>query len=327
METNELKQIIFNKIKEYNNIIIVRHIRPDGDCVGATLGLKYILQESFPNKKIKVYANDYADYLEFLGSEDKDETPEAYVDALIIALDVSVSDRISNSYFKTGKEIIKIDHHIETDPYGDINWVDDTRASCCEMIVELYDTFKNELVLPLNAAQALYTGIVTDSGRFKFSSVKGDTLRYAALLIDRGVDIERISANLYLKEFNVYKLQGEMLKKAKITKNGVVYIYVTEDIQKKYNLSLNDASSMISIIESIKGSIIWLAFIDNPDKTIRVRLRSRFMTVNQIAEKYHGGGHDRASGATVYSKEEMKRLIKDADKEIKKYKESHNDWL
>lgn len=323
----ETKQLILNKIKECDRIILVRHIRPDGDCVGATLGFKYLLKESFPNKEIKVYANDYIDYLDFLGKEDDDESIEKYEGALIIALDTAVSDRISNSNYCKGKELIKIDHHIEVDKYGDINWVDDSRSSCCEMIVEFYDTFKDELKMPLESATALYTGIISDSGRFKFSSVNGNTLRLSAILLDKGIDIETIAAHLYLKDFNVYQLQGDMLKSAKITENGVAYIYVTEDIQKKYNLSLSDASSMISVIDSIKGSLIWLAFIDNPDGTIRVRLRSRFMTVNQIASKHHGGGHDKASGATCYSKEEMEELIKEADIEIKKYKESHNDWL
>ena len=323
----ETKQLILNKVKEYDRIILVRHIRPDGDCVGATLGFKYLLKESFPNKEIKVYANDYIDYLDFLGKEDDDESIEKYEGALIIALDTAVSDRISNSNYCKGKELIKIDHHIEVDKYGDINWVDDSRSSCCEMIVEFYDTFKDELKMPLESATALYTGIISDSGRFKFSSVNGNTLRLSAILLDKGIDIETIAAHLYLKDFNVYQLQGDMLKSAKITENGVAYIYVTEDIQKKYNLSLSDASSMISVIDSIKGSLIWLAFIDNPDGTIRVRLRSRFMTVNQIASKHHGGGHDKASGATCYSKEEMEELIKEADIEIKKYKESHNDWL
>lgn len=327
MEALEIKKQVFNKIKEYDSIILARHSRPDGDCVGATLGLRGILRASFPNKNIKVYANDYIDYLDFLGHEDIEENEDEYKKSLIIVLDTSISDRISNSYYKLGKEIIKIDHHLEMDRYGDINWVDEKRSSCCEMVVEFYDTFKEELTLTLDAANALYTGIISDSGRFKFSSVNGNTLRYAAILLDKGIDIEKIGAYLYLKDFNVFKLQGEMLKSAKITKNGVAYIYVTEEIQKKHNLSLSDASAMVSIIDSIKGSIMWLAFIDNPDGSIRVRLRSRFMTVNQIAEQHHGGGHDKASGATVYSLDEMKQLIKEADEAIKKYKESHNDWL
>ena len=327
MNNNVIKQEIFNKIKEYKKIIIVRHTRPDGDCVGSTIGFREILKASFKDKVVKVIADDFADYLAFVGKEDEPEEEDYYKDSLVITLDTSISSRVSNKYFKSAKELIKIDHHIETEPYGDINWVEDERSSLAEMIVDFYLTFKSELVLPKEAAVALYVGMVTDSGRFKFESVKGETLRLAGVLLDSGINTEKIFAELYLKDKSLLLLQGEVLKKFKITKNGVAYIYIDKKLQEKYGLSMTDASSMISVIENIRGSIIWIAFIDNPDSSIRVRLRSRFVTVNEIAEKYHGGGHNRASGATVYSISEMKQLLRDADKHIKKYKENNNDWL
>ena len=98
-------------------------------------------------------------------------------------------------------------------------------------------------------------------------------------------------------------------------------------MQEKFSLSREDASNVISFLDSIRGSIIWLAFIENDDGTIRVRLRSRFVTVNELASKYHGGGHDCASGATIYSKKEMNSIISDADMLIKDYKSTHEGWL
>ena len=98
-------------------------------------------------------------------------------------------------------------------------------------------------------------------------------------------------------------------------------------MMKKYKLLPNDASNLVSSIDSIKGSLIWIAFIDNPDKTIRVRLRSRFTTVNEIAAKHNGGGHDRASGATCYSKKEMKQVLQEADNALKDFKQNNNGWL
>ena len=112
----------------------------------------------------------------------------------------------------------------------------------------------------------------------------------------------------------------------KITENGVAYIYVDEAMQKQFSLDREQASNTVGMLGEIKGSIIWLAFIDNGDGSIRVRLRSRFVEVNKLAEKYHGGGHLCAAGATVYSVEEMNRLLKDADALIKDFKE-HNFYL
>ena len=112
-----------------------------------------------------------------------------------------------------------------------------------------------------------------------------------------------------------------------MTENGVAWLYVDKEMQKKWNLSREDASESVGFMSGIKGSICWIAFIENDDGTIRVRLRSRFMTVNKIAEKYHGGGHDRASGATCYSREEVMVLVKDADEATRIFKESGEYWV
>lgn len=327
MNNYEVKKLILDKIKEYKKIILVRHIRPDGDCVGGTIGFRELLKASFPDKEISVISEDYAQYLAFVGEEDEPKDESYYSDSLVIALDTATSDRISNKLYSKGKELIKIDHHIEVDVYGDINWVEDSRASLCEMLVDFYVTFKDELVLNESAAKALYIGIITDSGRFKFSSVSGETLRLASILLDSGINVERIYSELYLKDLNTLLFESEIMKKLKITENGVAYIYIDKNTRLKHNLSMTDASAMISVIENIRGSIIWIAFIENDDMSIRVRLRSRFVTVDKLANRYHGGGHDHASGATVYSRKEMNRLLKDADALIKSYKESNSDWL
>lgn len=323
----ELMIQIFDKIKEYKKIIITRHIRPDGDCIGATLGLKYLLTETFPNKIVKVINEDYADYLDFLGCEDSQEDSNYYEDALVIVIDTANDKRVSNKLFSNGKEIIKIDHHIETCPYGNINWVEDYKSSACEMIAEFYSLFKEELIMTKKAATAIYTGIVTDSGRFKYSEVNGETLRNASILLDVNIDTENIFARLYLKDLKYYKLQAKVLNTIKMTENGVAYIYITKKIQDQFNVAMDEASALISTIDSIKGSIIWVAFIDNADETIRVRLRSRFVEINKIAEKYNGGGHAQASGATLNNKREIRKILKDLDDLIKNYKENNDDWL
>ena len=113
----------------------------------------------------------------------------------------------------------------------------------------------------------------------------------------------------------------------KITENGVAYLFVDKRMQKKFKLSREDASAAVSYMETIKNSLIWLAFIENGDGTIRVRLRSRFVTVSELAERYEGGGHACAAGATVHSKAELKKLVAEADELLKKYKEENDGWL
>ena len=127
-------------------------------------------------------------------------------------------------------------------------------------------------------------------------------------------------------DFNSFKFEAYARKKMKITENGVISLYVTKGMKKKFHLSNEDASASVSYMDSIKGSLIWIAFIEG-DSEIRVRLRSRFVTVSELAERYHGGGHACAAGATVYSEAEMQQLIADCDARLKEYKETHEGWL
>ena len=323
----EIMKKILEKIKEYNKIIIFRHFRPDGDAIGSTMGLREILRATYPEKTVLVLNEDMSDYLAFLGDEDTPISDEEYADALAIVIDTGTADRASNKRFSLCREVVKIDHHIDDKPYGDISWVEDFRSSSCEMIVKFYDTFRDELKITKEAARYLYCGMVTDSGRFRFRSVSGDTLRLAGILLDVGVDIDTLYAQLYLKDFDSLKLESYVYEKMQMTENGVAYIYVDREMQERFGLTQEEASAVVSHLENIRGSLIWIAFIDNKEGSIRVRLRSRFVTVNELANRYHGGGHDCASGATCYSREGMQALIADADALLGTYKRENEGWL
>ena len=325
----EVKKKIFEKIKEYDRIMLFRHVRNDGDCVGATKGLKAILKASFPEKEVYLIDTETAKYLEFMGPEDEPVAEELYTDALGIVLDTASEARISNKNYKLCKELIKIDHHIPLESYGDMQWVEEERSSCCEMIVDFYETFKDELTLNSEAATHLYTGMVTDSGRFKYSAISGDAMRCAGTLLDVGVDTDTLFARLYLEAFEYLKFKAHIYQKMQVTPNGVAYIFIDKAMQEQFNLSLEQASACVGTLDSIRGCIAWMALIENGDAegSIRVRLRSRFVHINSIAEKYRGGGHACASGATVYGQEEMEALLADTDALVKEYKETHEGWL
>ena len=324
---NENMVNVLNKIKQYDKIIIFRHFRPDGDAIGSTKGLARILKLTYPDKKIYLQNADYSNYLAFLGKEDEQLPDEEYVDALGIVLDTATQERISSKKFSLCKELIKIDHHIPVQDYGVCQWVEENRSSLCEMIAYFYETFMDELKIDKEAATYIYTGMVTDSGRFRFREVSGDTMRLAGLMLDQGVELDYVYSNLYLRDFNSFKFESYAHKKMQISENGVVSLFVTKSMEKKFNLSNEDASASVSYMEGIKDSLIWIAFIQTDDGAIRVRLRSRYVTISELAEKYNGGGHACAAGATVYSKKEMKQLLADADALLKEYKEKNTGWL
>ena len=327
MTQHQTLQAILDKIKSYNRIIITRHRRPDGDAIGSSRGLAGILRCSFPEKEIYTQTEDSSNYLAFLGEDDAPIADELYADALVIVTDTANLQRISNSKVHLAKEIIKIDHHIDIAPYGNISWVEDLRSSCSEMIAYFYQHFQDELKIDVATATYIYTGMVTDSGRFRYESTNGDTMRLAGMLMDMGINTEWLFANLYLQDFDSFKFESFVHENMKRSPNGVVHIHIDDEIQQKFGLSLEQASEAVSFMNSIKGSLCWLAFINCPDGTIRVRLRSRFMEINALAEKYGGGGHQCTAGATLTDVNDIAKMVADADAMVADYKNTHEGWL
>ena len=322
----EIMTTILDKIKEYDKIILFRHFRPDGDATGSTKGLQRIIQLTYPEKTVLLINNDYADYLKFLGGEDAAISDEEYADALGLVLDTATAQRVSNQKFTLCREVIKIDHHIPIETYGNYQWVEEERSSTCEMIAHFYDTFRDELKIDTEAATYIYAGMVTDSGRFRFRDVSSETMRLAGVMLESKIDTDVLFANLYLKDFSEFKFESYAHKKMKMTENGVVSLFVSKSMQKKLGITKEQASASVSFMDSIKGSLIWIAFIEGDDE-IRVRLRSRFVTISELANQYRGGGHACAAGATLKSKAEMKELLKKADALLGEYKANNEGWL
>ncbi|MBO5363018.1 MAG: bifunctional oligoribonuclease/PAP phosphatase NrnA, partial [Clostridia bacterium] len=231
---HESMKKILEKIKEYDKILIFRHFRPDGDAVGSTRGLAEILKLTFPEKKIYLQNADFSEYLSFYGKEDELLPDEEYADALGILMDTATRKRISNQKFELCKEYVKIDHHIPVEDYGVIQWVEELRSSTCEMVAAFYDAFKDELKINAQAATYIYTGMVTDSGRFRFRDVSGETMRLAGVMLDQGVDTDTLYSHLYMRDFDSFKFEAYVHRKMKISPSGVASIYVSKAMQKKF---------------------------------------------------------------------------------------------
>ena len=325
----EIKKQILNKIEEYNRIVLFRHVRNDGDCVGATKGFKRIIELTWPEKEVYLIEADPAEFLRFMGPDDEQISDDIYRSALGIVLDTASEARISNKKYKICKELIKIDHHIPVESYGNLQWVEEERSSCCEMVVDFYRTFADTLKIDSLGATHLYTGMVTDSGRFKYEGVCGETMRCAAVLLDVGIDTATLYANLYLDTYESLKFTAHVYEHMQMTENGVAYILIDRETQERFGLTLEKASTCVNDMDGIRGCLAWIAFIETGDEkgTIRARIRSRFVHTNTVAEKYRGGGHACASGATIYGREELAQLVADTDAVVKEYKETHEGWL
>lgn len=311
---------ILNKIKEYKKIIIHTHMRPDGDCYGAGFGLKEIIKESFPEKEVYV-VGETAEYVKFIGDVDTIED-EVFKGALSIAVDTASADRVADQRFKLSDYVIKIDHHIPVEDYGDYQYVDTSRPAASQIILEFYFEYKDELKFNMIAAQALYTGMITDTGRFKYRSVTGDTFRAAAFLADYGLDFTSILGRLDIRSENLMKLQGYVLQNFEKTPNGVAYIKMRPELIEKFDVSLEEATSLVNELSTLEDCPVWMLFAEYENNIVRGRLRSRAPAIDKLANKYDGGGHRLACGANLGDWDTVTDILKDADELVKNYKKT-----
>ena len=304
-----MKKEILETIKQYETIIIHRHVRPDPDAYGSQGGLAEILKESFPEKNIYTVGKPEPT-LEFLRTLDviPDDT---YKGALVIVCDTANKERICDDRYTLGDKLIKIDHHPNEDPYGDLLWVDTTASSVSEMIYEFYLFGKDKgLEITDEAARLIYGGIVGDTGRFLYPSTTQRTFDYAGELIRYSFDRNDLYNRLYELDSKVVKLQGYVLQNFEVLDNGAAVVMLKKEILNEFNVVASEASQLVSMLGNIKGIQAWCFFIEEEDQ-IRVRLRSKGPVINQIARKYNGGGHPLAAGASIYSWDEASNVKKD----------------
>ncbi|EMG29026.1 hypothetical protein X560_0512 [Listeria fleischmannii 1991] len=300
-----MKTKILNEIKTFETIVIHRHVRPDPDAYGSQMGLAEIIRATFPEKKVYVVGTSEPT-LEFLGEIDE-VADNVYNGALVIVCDTANTERIDDSRYQNGEKLIKIDHHPNDDPYGDLLWVNTKASSCSEMITSFYENFKDELVLNETAARLLYAGIVGDTGRFLYPSTTEETLRLAAKLVTFPFDRSLLYQNLYQRPFKTVKLLGYIFEHLNLKDNGAATIYISKDILRQFDISPKQASDLVSSIENIEGLKAWIMFVEEENE-IRARLRSKGPVINELAKEYRGGGHPLASGATVYTQEEVTEM-------------------
>lgn len=302
---------LLDLIHNFNVIIIHRHGRPDGDALGSQQGLKEILKDNFPEKEVYAVGDSLSRY-DFMGEMDTIEDSK-YEKALTIILDCSEKSLISDIRYANGMKMIKIDHHIKRESFGDLEIVDDSYESCCGLVTYLVEKLK--LKINKKAAEYLYTGMVTDSGRFRFDSTTSRTFMLASKLMESGIDILKIYNNLYLDDFSLVLLRAKYVLKMKFTKNNVAYIITTKKELDDLNVDVFTVSrSMVNTMAGIKDVDIWVNFTeDEANNGVIVEIRSNKYNINPIAVKYGGGGHAKASGATVASFEIAEKVLNDLD--------------
>ena len=300
---------ILEQIRSFDRIILHRHSSPDGDALGSQIGLKHILKENFPGKEI--YAvGDEAGHYSFMDDSLMDEIPDSYyTDALAIVLDTSAKRLISDPRYATAKATARIDHHLFVEKICDTEVVGTNFESCCGLVT----AFAMECGLRLTpiAAKSLYTGMITDSGRFRYDATTAQTFRLAAFLMEQHFDTNEIYRNLYADDFARIQLKARFVLKIQFTEKNVAYIYTTrEEMEQLGADTFSISRGMVGTMSDIRGVDIWVNFTET-EQGVACELRSSKYNINPIAVKYGGGGHAKASGATVPDRATAMAMLED----------------
>ena len=299
---------VFKLIKKYDRIIIHRHNFPDGDAIGSQLGLAALLKDNFKNKEI--YAvGDEPTRLPWMSGK-LDEIPDDYyTNALAIILDCGSAHLICDDRYKTAAATVRIDHHIFCGKIADVEVIDNSFESACGMVAMLAKECK--LKLSVESATALYTGMVTDSGRFVFDSTSARTFELAAFLMSQPIDMNELNYNLYSEDFDKIIEKADNMHKIKFTENKVAYIYTArEDLPANSDAAPIVSTGLVGLMRDIKGVHIWVNFTESDDG-VHTEIRSNKFNINPVAVKYGGGGHKKASGCTVPDKATAMNLLAD----------------
>ena len=300
---------ILELIEKYPRIIIHRHKNPDGDALGCQMGLRHMLKDTYPNKEIYVVGDMTPRYV-FMADIPMDEIPDAtYEGALAIVLDTSAKSLICDERYATASATARIDHHIFVEEICQTEVTDTSYESCCGLVTAL--AIEGGFVVSPAAAKALYTGMITDSGRFRYDSTSSQTFRMAAFLMERKFETADIYRNLYADELFFIQLRAKITLKIQTTPHRVAYVYNTAAEVGEYGADTFTISrGMVNVMSEIRGIDSWVNFTET-DSGVLCEIRSSKYNINPIAVKYGGGGHQKASGCTLKDRDEAMSLLAD----------------
>ncbi len=301
---------LLDKIKEYDKISIFRHLRPDGDCIFSSLGLKAFINENFKDKEVKLCGFEKYDRYDSI----EEVSDEFIKDSLAIICDVSDEKRTDDLRFKEAKYIIVIDHHPYVSKYALTTINDSTCSATCELLANIFYSRqfhqykKNE-----ECCKFLYCGMLTDSCGFSVSSVTSRTLRLASYLIRDGkLDVSALNEYVFNFDLNEYEKVTRLRSKLNID-GDVGYCLLDNEDLDEIDMAFNIAKNNVNEFSKIKELKVWAIFALNPTTNLfdgSIRSRKSYV-INKLCERYNGGGHPNACGVKNLDKTTVLKLIDD----------------
>lgn len=314
-------------------IVIIPHKNPDGDAMGASLGLQHFLKLKGLSSKV-ISPNDYPKFLKWLpGSDDvlnfereNSQAKQALGNAsLIFTLDfndLSRTGQLEAHLTESNSDFIMIDHHQQPSDYAKVTYSDVAMSSTCEMIYTFIEALNETDAIDETIATCLYTGIMTDTGSFKFAATTSQTHRVAAALIDKGADHAAIHRQVFdTNSHSRLQLLGVALKNMAIFEElRTAYITLSQEELDAHDFKKGDTEGFVNYGLTLENIIFAVIFIENREEgIIKISFRSiGDFSVNEFARAhFSGGGHTNAAGGR--STEDMKSTVKKFESLLKEY--------
>ncbi|MBN8566824.1 MAG: bifunctional oligoribonuclease/PAP phosphatase NrnA [Flavobacteriales bacterium] len=322
MTENQISTLL-SLLASPKKIAIIPHRNPDGDAMGSTLALYHFLLK-LNHQPTVISPNEFPDFLAWLPSsekvlifeKDKDYTTEVLKSAeLIFTLDFNALHRtgeMQNVLSELKDPFVMIDHHQAPDDYALVTFSDTNYGSTCEMVFDFISVLNQKNQIDTTIATCIYTGIVTDSGSFKFPKTTAKTHRVVAELIDTGINNSEIHHLLFNNNsYESLQLLGKALQNMKVLKSHKTsYITLTQEELDQFHFKKGDTEGIVNYGLSIKNVILTAIFIENKEEgIIKISLRSTGdFDVNELARlHFNGGGHINAAGGKSF--DSMKETI------------------
>jgi phosphoesterase RecJ-like protein len=295
------------RIKKADRILVISHIRPDGDAVGSLIGLGLMLEEM--GKEVNLVLEDGVPIVfhHLTGSEKVFREARGVYD-LVVVVDCSDIDRIGSILDDYGEADVNIDHHPTNTHFAKLNLVQEDAVATAEMVFEIAEILSMPITLPI--AESLLTGIITDSLGFRTSNISPKALRIAAKLQEEGAHLPVLYRKAMIeKSFEAIKYWGQGLSKI-IHEEGLVWTSLSLEDRKIANYSGRDDADLINVLSTIRDTDVSLVFVEQKGSSVKVSWRAQpGFDVAQIALKFGGGGHKPAAGAEI--KGELERVQED----------------
>ncbi len=315
---DEFKQAL-KLIKEYDKIVVYRHVSPDFDAFGSQMGLATWLKLNFPEKEVHYVGESHQTFVPDLFPEPEHLDDSWYQNNknnfLAICCDTGNSARVSEEHFADAATVIKFDHHPNHEPFGNYNIVYDQISSCSEIIALFVYSLPRKYKINKELARYLYIGIVGDTGRFLYPDVSPSTLKIAAELLATGIDHNEIYNNMYKSSFRMIEFKKYVYNHYKLSEKGTFYYVLPKEIMDELKISANEGNLVLSDFRNVEGVMACLSITETGKEGARYRVsaRSNKKVIGPTMMKFNGGGHDFAAGGSINSLDELPALIKAID--------------